>query len=69
MKFTEFIKESNLKEGVWSFDPAGALKIKKILEKQIKEWYDIVGDDIFMDGLQNSISRIDELIEMSKKQK
>lgn len=59
-----------LKEGTWKYDMIAAQRIRRELEWMKKECYDIVGDDLFMDGLDQAIRRIDELketYEMMKK--
>lgn len=56
-----------VKAGTWAFDREKAKGVVAELKKRKDEWYDIVGDDLFMDGIDGAIRRAEEMIKSSRK--
>ncbi len=56
-----------VKAGTWAFDKEKAKGVVAELKKRQKEWYEIVGDDLFMDGIDGAIRRAEEMINESAK--
>ena len=49
------------KSGTWELDKSRLDEVKNVLEKFKDKYWNVIGDDIFYDGIDSSIHRLEEL--------